>query len=89
MDNYQLFRPEKGGSYSAEMSSIERKINDWLKEEASEGRCASFVRFFLSDAQNQEPLLRQALDSWSWPSPKGAGEIRPCVSTVEQPPLEL
>jgi len=51
--------------------------------EAAEGRNPVFVRFFLSDAQNQADALRAALD-------EHLGSLLPglAVSLVEQPPLD-
>ena len=53
----------------------------FFRAESAEGRYPVFVRFFLSDAQNQVKALREALD---------AGSIPPVftVSIVEQPPLD-
>ena len=55
----------------------------FFSEEALESRIPAFIRFFLSDAQNQAPALRKELDAWylttGW---------SPDVSIVEQPPLD-
>ena len=58
-------------------------MGQYFGAEAAEGRKPVFVRFFLSDAQNQAKALRDALDA-SFVSllPRLA------VSIVEQPPLD-
>ena len=58
-------------------------MRDHFRAEAGEGRKPVFIRFFLSDAQNQAAALQTALDAL-WPSGSG----RPAVSVVEQPPLD-
>jgi enamine deaminase RidA (YjgF/YER057c/UK114 family) len=55
------------------------RLGQYFGAEAAEGRVPVFVRFFLSDAQNQAGALRAALESL----PAG-----PAVSIVEQPPLD-
>ena len=89
MDKYQLFSPAYEASFSLALASLTRKIDGWLRLEAAEGRYVRFVRFFLSDAQNQYPLLQDALGTWSWPAPDGITDYRPAVSCVEQPPLNF
>ena len=51
--------------------------------EKAEGRFPTFIRFFLSDAQNQHPALKARLDRWMQ-----AQACAPAVSVVEQPPLD-
>ena len=51
--------------------------------EAAEGRHPVFLRFFLSDAQNQADALRSALDTRFGPLLQNLA-----VSIVEQPPLD-
>ena len=51
--------------------------------EEAEGRHPVFLRFFLSDAQNQAAALKEALAAWS-----GTQDAQPAVSIVEQPPLD-
>ena len=51
--------------------------------EAAEGRHPVFLRFFLSDAQNQADALRSALDTRFGPILQNLA-----VSIVEQPPLD-
>ena len=51
--------------------------------EAAKGRHPVFLRFFLSDAQNQAAALKEALDAWF-----GTLDAQPAVSIVEQPPLD-
>ena len=44
------------------MASVLSGLSDHLTAEKTQGRELVFVRFFLSDAQNQAPALRQALE---------------------------
>ena len=62
------------------MASVLSGLTDYLAEEKAQGRELVFVRFFLSDAQNQAPTLRDALEALT---------LRPSnASIVEQPPLD-
>lgn len=57
-------------------------MDGFFSDEAAEGRSPAFIRFFLSDAQNQVAALRAKLDAW-------LGTVsQPAVSIVEQPPLD-
>ena len=57
------------------MASVVSCLSDHLAAEKAQGRNLVFVRFFLSDAQNQAPALREALRTGN-------------ASIVEQPPLD-
>lgn len=70
MNQFQIIRPAAGDSFSDSLSSILAQM---------EGLEPVFVRFFLSDAQNQADALRAALD---------ARFKDVAVSIVEQPPLD-
>ena len=83
MKNYEILRPASGDTFPDALSSICSRLGQFFGAEAAEGRCPVFVRFFLSDAQNQADALRAALDA-------GFGPLLPrlAVSIVEQPPLD-
>lgn len=70
MNQFQIIRPAAGDSFPDALSSILAQM---------EGMDPVFVRFFLSDAQNQADALRAALD---------ARFKDVAVSIVEQPPLD-
>lgn len=70
MNQFQIIRPAAGDSFSDALSSILAQM---------EGMDPVFVRFFLSDAQNQADALRAALN---------ARFKDVAVSIVEQPPLD-
>lgn len=70
MNPFQIIRPTAGDSFSDALSSILAQM---------EGLEPVFVRFFLSDTQNQADALRAALD---------ARFKDVAVSIVEQPPLD-
>ncbi len=70
MNRFQIIRPAAGDSFSDALSSLLAQM---------EGLEPVFVRFFLSDAQNQADALRAALD---------ARFKDVAVSIVEQPPLD-
>lgn len=70
MNQFQIIRPAAGDSFSGALSSILAQM---------EGMDPVFVRFFLSDAQNQADALRAALN---------ARFKDVAVSIVEQPPLD-
>ena len=62
------------------MASVVSCLSDHLAAEKAQGRELVFVRFFLSDAQNQAPALRQALEALALRTGN--------ASIVEQPPLD-
>ena len=58
-------------------------MGEYFRAESLEGRKPVFLRFFVSDAQNQAAALQAALDGWT-----AASGCSPAVSVVEQPPLD-
>ena len=88
MKNFRFIRPENSATFSDALSSLFSNIRHFLEEEASEGRKAVSVKFFVSDAQNQADALRARLEECNWTAPAGGGETHPAVSIVEQPPLD-
>lgn len=90
MDNYEILRSGPGVSFAETLLSLRIQLENYLGMEASEGRRAVFVRFFLSDAQNQAGALRAMLKSFSWTGRKGEQDLEdiPAISIVEQPPLD-
>ena len=80
MNRFEILRPEAGGLYRDALRSLLDKIQAHFRAEAAEGRRPVFVRFFLSDAQNQAAALQAALQARGW--------AVPAVSLVEQPPLD-
>ena len=62
------------------MSLLDR-MDRFFGDERAEGRLPVFVRFFLSDAQNQIAALRSAWEAW--PQTQAMA-----ISIVEQPPLD-
>ena len=79
--NFQIIRPASENAFSGALSSLFERMDRFFCDEAEEGRRPYFVRFFLSDAQNQMAELRNAMGTASW-----AGDL--AVSVVEQPPLD-
>ncbi len=81
------------------MASVLSGLSDHLTAEKAQGRELVFVRFFLSDAQNQAPALRNALEALAL-RPSNARTGGPLRATdgpfawrggyaiVEQPPLD-
>jgi len=69
--------------FSGALNSIFARLGTFFAAEAMDGRQPVFIRFFLSDAQNQEPALREKYGAWS----RETG-WSPAVSIVEQPPLD-
>lgn len=62
------------------MASVLSSLSDHLAAEKAQGREPVICRFFLSDAQNQAPALRQALEALALRTGN--------YSIVEQPPLD-
>ena len=83
MENYQIIRPAPGNAFSDALASLFARMGQFFGAEEAEGRKPVFVRFFLSDAQNQAKALRDALGA-------SFGSMLPglAVSVVEQPPLD-
>lgn len=80
MKQYTILRPAPGGSFDQALISLLKQLQSHFLAEASEGRRPVFLRFFLSDAQNQASALKKALEGFPWPVP--------ALSIVEQPPLD-
>jgi enamine deaminase RidA (YjgF/YER057c/UK114 family) len=80
VNRYGILRPGTSGTYRDALRSLLDNIQDHFRAEAAEGRRPVFVRFFLSDAQNQAAALQTALKDSGWDIP--------AVSLVEQPPLD-
>ena len=81
------------------MASVLSGLSDHLTAEKAQGRELVFVRFFLSDAQNQAPALREAMRTgnagtglplWDTAQPfaRRGGICGGPYSIVEQPPLD-
>ena len=88
MKNFSFIRPNNCETFQDALASLFSEIQAFLGKEASEGRSAVLIRFFLSDAQNQAAALKDALDGCRWPAPAGCEAPSPAVSIVEQPPLD-
>lgn len=80
MNHFSILAPAPGGTFAGALESLFEKLQAHFTAEAAEGRRPVFVRFFVSDAQNQSAALQAALDRAPW-HPGTA------VSVVEQPPL--
>ena len=80
---FRIIRPDTGNTFSEALSSLLAQMGEFFRAEAAEGRNPVFIRFFLSDAQNQDNALRKALES-------EIGPMLPslAISVVEQPPLD-
>ena len=80
---FRIIRPDAGNTFSEALSSLLAQMADFFRAETAEGRNPVFIRFFLSDAQNQDKALRTALE-------REIGPMLPslAVSVVEQPPLD-
>ena len=76
---FEIIRPASGSSFPDAFSSLFTRLRLFFATESVEGRTPAFIRFFLSDAQNQAGALRAALESLP---------ACPAVSIVEQPPLD-
>lgn len=96
MDNYRIIKPEVADDFAGALESVLRQLEGFLKEESAEGRRPVYVRFFLSDAQNQACALNRRLPE-SFPSSPKEGSARKApdirsfsnrISIIEQPPLD-
>jgi len=81
VNRFEILRPAPGNTFTGALASLFDRMDRFFGDERTEGRYPVFVRFFLSDAQNQIDALRKVL------------ETRPlyaslAVSFVEQPPLD-
>lgn len=83
VENFEIIRPAPGNAFSDALASLFARMGQFFGAEEAEGRKPVFVRFFLSDAQNQAKALRDALGA-------SFGSMLPglAVSVVEQPPLD-
>lgn len=63
MDNYKIIKPEAAGDFAGASESVVRQMGEFLAAEEVAGRSPVYVRFFLSDAQNQAVALRNALEA--------------------------
>ena len=88
MKNFSFILPNSSESFQDALTSLFSKIRAFLDKEASEGRRAVLIRFFLSDAQNQAAALKAALDDCRWATPAIGEALPPAISIVEQPPLD-
>lgn len=77
MENYRIIRPQTSGTFAEALESVVRQLEVFLGEESGKSRLPVYVRFYLSDAQNQAAALKDRLGS--------RGEN---ISIVEQPPLD-
>lgn len=82
MKKIDFIYPPSGLTYADSLTSLLMQVKAFFQREMEEGRQAAFVRFFLSDAQNQAAALKKEWDSWDIPQ-----NCRPAISIVEQPPL--
>lgn len=81
MNKFEILRPSSWKSFPDALSSLMARMGSYFAMEAVEGRKPVFVRFFLSDAQNQAQALFKALEAASLLQGRA-------VSVVEQPPLD-
>ena len=81
MNQFKIISPAPGGTYTEALASLFEKLRNHFAAEAAAGRQPVFVRFFVSDAQNQAAALQDALSRAPW-----AGST--AISIVEQPPLD-
>ena len=94
MDRYKIIRPSANESFADALASVLSGIDCYLAAEKAQGRELVFVRFFLSDAQNQAPALREAMRTGNagtggpLRATDGPFAWRGGYSIVEQPPLD-
>ena len=102
MENYRIIRPQASGTFEEALESVLRQLTGFLEEESVEGRKPVYMRFFLSDAQNQAAALKERLGSCGKGVRTGDSRTgvplcdtdRPFarsgenISIVEQPPLD-
>ncbi len=79
MDNYRIIKPEAAGDFAGALESVVRQMGEFLAAEEVAGRRPVYVRFFLSDAQNQAAALHDRLTRHP---------LYSRISVVEQPPLD-
>ena len=83
MESFNIIRPVSGSAFPEALDSLCARMARFFDAEAAEARHPEFVRFFLSDAQNQIDALRKALGASFGPMLQALA-----VSVVEQPPLD-
>ena len=81
VNRFEILRPAPGNTFSGALASLFDRMDRFFGAERAEGRHPVFVRFFLSDAQNQIDALRKVLGSRTLYASLA-------VSIVEQPPLD-
>ena len=103
MDNYRIIKPEAAGDFAGASESVVRQMGEFLAAEEVVGRRPVYVRFFLSDAQNQAAALHDRLTLDAVEEVPGAPRCSATrsgkmlhawhllysrISVVEQPPLD-
>ena len=74
-EEYHLMvTPSEGGRFDEQLSSVNHALEDFIHEH--EGAGPEFIRYFISDASNQEQLVKDAASDLNCP-----------VSVIEQPLL--
>ena len=61
MENYRIIRPQASGAFEEALESVIRQLTGFLEDESGDGRKPVYMRFFLSDAQNQAAALKERL----------------------------
>ena len=103
MDNYKIIKPEAAGDFAGALESVVRQMGEFLAAEEVAGRRPVYVRFFLSDAQNQAAALHDRLTLDAVEEVPGVQHfpgtgceatrstrhpLYSRISVVEQPPLD-
>ena len=103
MDNYKIIKPEVADDFAGALESVVRQIGEFLTTEEVAGRRPVYVRFFLSDAQNQAAALQDRLTLDAVEEVPGVQHfpgtgceatrstrhpLYSRISVVEQPPLD-
>ena len=61
VNRFEILRPAPGNTFSGALASLFDRMDRFFGDERAEGRHPVFVRFFLSDAQNQDGCRIAAL----------------------------
>ena len=103
MEVYRIIKPAKSSDYAAALEDVLTQLHVFFAEESAEGRRPVYVRFFLSDAQNQAAVLYKRLTLDAVEEVPGAPRCSATrsgkmlhawhllysrISVVEQPPLD-
>ena len=103
MEVYRIIKPAKSSDFAAALEDLLTQLHVFLAEESAEGRSPVYVRFFLSDAQNQAAVLYKRLTLDAVEEVPGAPRCSATrsgkmlhawhllysrISVVEQPPLD-